>query len=81
MTYTFIKSHIQMETELRQLWDNYPLYKFICDAQYVRKRELDICECLPDINGQRQLFIELCRFDWIIDDDEKSKKNKKKRSH
>lgn len=77
MTYQFIKSEQQMVDELRNLWDNFPLYKFIHGSQYVRKRELDICECLTDVENKRGLFIELARFDWLIDEDNKKKKKKK----
>lgn len=79
MTYQFIKSSTQMEEELNRLWDDYPLYKFVCDAQWVRKKELAICECVPDKDGQRELFIELVRFDWIIQDETKNKRKSPKR--
>lgn len=58
--YQFIKSKLQIAQELHTLWDNYPLYKFINGAQWVRKRELDICECLTD----REEWIEVCRVTW-----------------
>lgn len=76
--YQFIKSREQMASELRNLWDNYPLYKFICGAQYVRKRELDICACIPNYDKERDLFIELNRCDWLLDEQIKKEKRKKK---
>ena len=76
MTYQFIKSEQQMVDELRNLWSNYPLYKFIHGSQYVRKRELAICECLSDVDNKRKLFIELARFDWLMLEDSKKKKKK-----
>jgi hypothetical protein len=74
MTYQFIQSTDQMVSKLYNLWDNELLYKFIHGSQYVRKRELDICECLSDIDNKRKLFIELVRFDYIMDEDTKKKK-------
>ena len=65
-----------MASELHNLWDNYPLYKFISGAQYIRKRELDICACIPNYQGERDLFIELNRCDWLLE--EANKKSKKK---
>jgi len=59
--YQFIKSKLQVADELHKLWDNYPLYKFINGAQWVRKRELDIAECLID----REDWIEVCRTVWL----------------
>lgn len=75
--YQFIKSREQMVSELNTLWDNYPLYKFISGAQYVRKRELDICACIPNYKGERDMFIELTRFDWLIAEEDNKKKKKK----
>lgn len=71
--FLFIKSNEQMETELHQLWDNYPLYKFISGAQYIRKRELEICACIPNYKGKRDMFIELSRFDWLLKQPPKKK--------
>ena len=75
--YQFIKSNEEMTNELHNLWDNFPLYKFIHGSQYVRKRELAICECLSDVDNKRKLFIELARFDWLMLEDSKKKKKKK----
>lgn len=75
--YQFIKSHEDMTNELYHLWDNFPLYKFIHGSQYVRKRELTICECLSDTDNKRKLFIELARCDWLMLEDSKKKKKKK----
>lgn len=58
--YQFIKSKLRIAEELHNLWDNYPLYKFVNGAQWVRKRELDIAECLAD----RDAWIEVCRVVW-----------------
>ena len=77
--YQFIKSREQMITELFYLWDSYPLYKFICGAQYVRKRELDICACIPNYKGERDMFIELTRFDWLIAEEDNKKRKSPKR--
>jgi hypothetical protein len=77
--YQFIKGTKQMERELRNLWNNYPLYKFIHGAQYVRKREIEICECIPNHKNKRDLFIELVRFDWLIEQPIETKKKKKPR--
>ena len=74
--YQFIKSREMMVTELNTLWNNYPLYKFICGAQYVRKRELEICACIPNYKGERDMFIELTRFDWLIAEEDNKKKKK-----
>lgn len=60
--YQFIKSKLQIAEELQTLWDNYPLYKFIHGSQYVRKRELEIAECLID----REDWIEVCRITWLL---------------
>lgn len=74
--YQFIKSPEQMALELKQLWANYPLYKFIHGAQYIRKRELEICECLTNKDGYRDMFIELNRFDWLLENPPEKKKRK-----
>lgn len=60
--YQFIKSKLQIAEELQTLWDNYPLYKFLHGSQYVRKRELEIAECLID----REDWIEVCRITWLL---------------
>lgn len=73
MDLKFIKSREQMATELTQLWNNYPLYKFISGAQYIRKRELEICACIPNYKGERDMFIELNRFDWLLEEGKKKK--------
>ena len=73
MDLKFVKSREQMATELHQLWNNYPLYKFISGAQYIRKRELDICACIPNYKGERDMFIELNRFDWLLEESKKKK--------
>lgn len=71
--YQFIKSKLQIADELHNLWDNYPLYKFINGAQWIRKRELDISECLLD----REDWIEVCRVVWLEKQFAKSKDKKK----
>jgi len=73
--FTFIKSKLQMAEDLHKLWDNYPLYKFINGAQWVRKRELDICECLTELD--RQDWIEVCRTVWLTREMDKIKGKKK----
>lgn len=74
--YQFIKSKLKMAEELHNLWDNYPLYKFINGAQWVRKRELQICECLTE--QDQQDWIEVCRSVWLNKEIEKNKEEKKK---
>lgn len=66
MNLQFIKSREQMADELHCLWNNHPLYKFIHGAQYIRKRELEICACIPNYKGERDLFIDLARMDWLM---------------
>lgn len=73
--YVFIKSKIKIAEELHQLWDNYPLYKFINGAQWVRKRELEIAECLTENDD----WIEVCRIVWQQRQEELEKSKKKKR--
>ena len=58
--YALIKSRIAMLDELHQLWYKYPKYKFICEAQWVRKKELLITQTLVD----QETFIEQCRTAW-----------------
>jgi hypothetical protein len=61
--YLFIKSKLKIAEELHTLWDNYPLYKFINGAQWVRKRELDICESMTRSDAED--WIEVCRTVWL----------------
>ena len=61
--YLFIKSKLKIAQELHELWDNYPLYKFINGAQWVRKRELDICQSLT--HDEALDWIEVCRVTWL----------------
>ena len=75
MKYQFIKSKLKIAEELHQLWDNYPLYKFINGAQWVRKRELDIAECLAD----RDEWIDVCRVVWKQRQEENKKQRKSPR--
>lgn len=72
-TYQFIKSKLKIKDELFALWENYPLYKFISGSQYIRKRELEIAECLID----REEFIEQCRTVWHIEQLDRILKSKK----
>ena len=74
--YQWIKSKLKVKEELFTLWENYPLFKFISGAQWVRKRELDIAECLID----REQFIEQCRMVWQVEElDRILKKGKNKK--
>jgi hypothetical protein len=73
--YQFIKSKLKIAEELHQLWDNYPLYKFINGAQWVRKRELEIAECLLDNTD----WIEVCRVVWQQRQEENKKQRKSPR--
>jgi len=59
--YQFIKTKLEVAYELHQLWDDYPLYKFLKDEQWIRQRELDIAECIVD----RESWIEVCRIVWM----------------
>jgi hypothetical protein len=72
--YQWIKSKLKVKEELFALWENYPLYKFISGAQWVRKRELDIAECLID----REQYIEQCRMVWHVEELDKILKKGKK---
>lgn len=58
MTYQFIKSKITIIQELNNLWDNLPLYRFLREESWIRKKELEIAECLVD----REQFIEKSRL-------------------
>jgi len=69
--FQYIKSREQMATELHNLWDNFPLYKFINGSQWIRKREIEICHCLTQ--EHRDDWIELCRITW-----QQKQTNKKK---
>ena len=64
--YQFIKTKLQIAEELHTLRDNYPLFKFINGSQWIRKRELEIAECLVD----RETWIEVCRTFWLQRQDE-----------
>ena len=75
MKLQFIKSKLQIAKELHFLWDNYPLYKFINGAQWVRKREIEIAECLME--QERVDWIEICRSVWVQQQTENEKKIKK----
>lgn len=72
--YLFIKSKLKIAEELHQLWDNYPLYKFINGAQWVRKREIDICESLT--REEAEDWIEVCRVVWLEKQQETKVKKK-----
>ena len=74
--FQFIKTKLQIAQELHTLWDNYPLFKFINGAQWVRMRELDIAACLmPD---EREDWIEICRTVWCQKQIELENKDKKR---
>jgi hypothetical protein len=72
MKYQFIKTKLEIAQLLHELWYQYPLYKFVNGAQWVRKRELEIAECLVD----RDDWIEVCRTVWQQREEEKKKKRK-----
>ena len=57
MTIQQIKDKLIVKEKLFELWNNYPLYKFICGAQYIRQKELKIAKDLTDCDE----FIEVCR--------------------
>ena len=67
MYFAFIKSRYKMIEQLNHLWDNQELYTFFHGTEFIRYKELEICECLPDRNYERDLFIELTRCDWILE--------------
>jgi hypothetical protein len=71
--FQFIKTKLQVAEELHRLWDQYPLYKFINGAQWVRQRELEIAESVIDA----ETWIELCRTVWQQKQQEQSKKQRK----
>jgi hypothetical protein len=54
-----------MREQLFYLWGNYEILKFLKGDTWIQNREREICECLTD--RQSKLFIELQRFDWILD--------------
>lgn len=68
--YSFIKSRLEIAEQLRHLWDNYNLYRFIMGTEGVRKQELEIAECLFD----RDDYIEVCRIIWLQQQLERIKK-------
>ncbi len=67
--YKFIKSEIQMVAELRHLWDNYELIKFLEGEDYIKQREDEICACKTSAN--KHMFILLTRFDWLLEQETK----------
>jgi hypothetical protein len=71
--FQFIKTKLQIAEELHRLWDQYPLYKFINGAQWIRQRELEIAESVDDA----ETWIELCRNLWPNRQLEQSKKQRK----
>lgn len=73
--FQFIKTKLQVAEELHILWSNYPLYKFINGAQWIRQRELEIAESIVDADT----WIEVCRVVWQQRQDELEKSKKKKR--
>lgn len=54
-----------MREQLFNLWNNYEILKFLKGDIWVKNKEREICECLTE--QQSILFIELQRFDWILD--------------
>ena len=72
--YQFIKTKLEIAQELHRLWDQYPLFKFVNGAQWVRKRELEIAECLTE--KDREDWIEVARTVWQQREEEKKNKRK-----
>ena len=70
MKFSFIKSKLKMIDELYDLWDNQELYRFIKGREYIRERELEITECIPSADFEKDFFIEYARSQWM----EKQKK-------
>ena len=54
-----------MVEELYHLWDNQELYRFIKGREYIRQRELEITECIPNKDLEKDFFIEIARTQWI----------------
>ena len=61
-----------MIEELNELWDNLPLYRFLREETWMRKKELEIAECLVD----RERFIEKARLVYQATRNEKEAKKK-----
>lgn len=57
-----MKDKTEIAIELHELWNSYPLYKFVNGAQWIRKRELEIAQSIDD--KDRDTWIELCRTTW-----------------
>ncbi len=70
MKYSFIKSKLKMIDELNYLWDNQELLRFF-QGMDIRERELEICECIPNIEYERDYFIEMARTVWIFEQEKK----------
>lgn len=60
--YLFIKSKLKIADELHELWDNYPLYKFMYGTEWIRKREFEICRSMT--LDEATDWIEVCRVVW-----------------
>lgn len=60
--YKFIKSQERMRQELHHLWENEAVYAFVGGPNYIKKRELEICECLVD----REYFIGITKSLWEL---------------
>lgn len=73
-TFQFMKTKLQVAEDLHKLWDQYPLFKFINGAQWVRQRELEIAESVIDA----ETWIEVCRTVWQQRQEQLEKSKKKK---
>lgn len=58
-----------MVAELRHLWDNYELIKFLEGEDYIKQREDEICACKT--SKKKHMFILLTRFDWLLEQETK----------
>jgi hypothetical protein len=71
--YSYISSKLKMIQELRILWDNEEIISFIKGKEYIREQENEICHCIPNKDMDRDVFIEVARCDWILDQYTKKK--------
>ena len=60
-----------MYNDLFTLWNNTELYVFLKGSDYIVKQEHEICHIMT--KQERNMFIELTRFDWLIAEQDKKK--------
>jgi len=71
--YSYISSKLKMIQDLKNLWDNQELILFLKGRDYLREQENEICHCIPNVNMDRDLFIEVARSEWVLDQYTKKK--------